>query len=67
MILIKQSPFQYHDGTFYVKLTGPWGAQIAGQILVMSVMVFWMRLTFESVDRIKGIALPGVGEPHLIS
>ena len=33
-------------------------------ILGVSVRNFWMRLTFESVDWVKQIALPNLGGPH---
>lgn len=36
-------------------------------ILDVSVKVFQMRSTLQSVDRVKQVALPSVGGPHLIS
>ena len=36
-------------------------------ILGVPERMFWMRLTFESVDLVKKTVLPGVSAPHPIS
>lgn len=50
-----------------ISLTGPWDAQIFGQALFgVSMCVFWVRLTFKWVNRVKQIALNNAGDPNLI-